>query len=74
MAPVLLLDEPTAGLDLKYQFDVLSRVKKMSRQSNLTVVLTLHDLNQASIFGDRLAILCDGKILAVRSARFCEPS
>jgi iron complex transport system ATP-binding protein len=69
MAPILLLDEPTAGLDLKYQFDVLSRVKKMSRQSNLTVVLTLHDLNQASIFGDRLAILCDGKILAVGAPR-----
>lgn len=69
MAPILLLDEPTAGLDLKYQYDVLSRVKRMSRQCNLSVVLTLHDLNQAAAFGDRLAILCEGNILAVGTPR-----
>lgn len=69
MAPILLLDEPTAGLDLKYQFDVLSRVKKMSRQCDLSVVMTLHDLNQASAFGDRVALLCDGRILAVGPPR-----
>jgi iron complex transport system ATP-binding protein len=68
-ASILLLDEPTAGLDLKYQLDVLTRVKKMSRQCNLTVVLTLHDLNHASIFGDRLAILSNCKLLAIGTPR-----
>lgn len=68
-ASILLLDEPTAGLDLKYQLDVLTRVKLMSRQCNLTVVLTLHDLNHASIFGDRLAILSDCKLLRIGTPR-----
>jgi iron complex transport system ATP-binding protein len=68
-ASILLLDEPTAGLDLKYQLDVLSRVRKMARQCKLNVVLTLHDLNHASIFGDRLAILSDCKLLAIGTPR-----
>lgn len=64
-ASILLLDEPTAGLDLKYQFEVLLRVQSMARQCGLTVVLSLHDLNHASIFGDRLALMHDRKLLAV---------
>jgi iron complex transport system ATP-binding protein len=64
-ASILLLDEPTAGLDLKYQLDVLTRVQSMARQCRLTVVLSLHDLNHASIFGDRLALMHDRKLLAV---------
>jgi len=64
-ASILLLDEPTAGLDLKYQLDVLSRVQAMARQCRLTVVLSLHDLNHASIFGDRLALMHDRQLLAV---------
>jgi iron complex transport system ATP-binding protein len=64
-SPILLLDEPTAGLDLKYQFDVLDRVRRMARQRNLVVVMTLHDLNLASIFGDRLALLSDHRIVAM---------
>jgi len=68
-ASILLLDEPTAGLDLKYQLDVLTRVQRMARECKLTVVLTLHDLNHASIFGDRLAILSDCKLLAIGTPR-----
>lgn len=64
-ASILLLDEPTAGLDLKYQLDVLTRVQAMARQCRLTVVLSLHDLNHASIFGDRLALMHDRSLLAV---------
>ncbi len=68
-ASILLLDEPTAGLDLKYQLDVLTRVRDMARQCNLTVLLTLHDLNHAAIFGDRLALLSDNKLLAIGTPR-----
>lgn len=64
-ASVLLLDEPTAGLDLKYQFDVLGRVRKMTQQRGLVSVLTLHDLNHAAMFGDRLALLADQALIAV---------
>lgn len=68
-ASILLLDEPTAGLDLKYQLDVLTRIRSMTRHCNLTVVLTLHDMNHASIFGDRLALLNDRKLLAIGTPR-----
>jgi iron complex transport system ATP-binding protein len=68
-ASILLLDEPTAGLDLRYQLDVLTRVQSMARHCNLTVVLTLHDLNHASVFGDRLALLNDHKLLAIGTPR-----
>ncbi|MGV3482925.1 MAG: ABC transporter ATP-binding protein [Planctomycetaceae bacterium] len=68
-ASILLLDEPTAGLDLKYQLDVLVRIRAMARQCGLTVALTLHDLNHASMFADRIALLSDGKLLAIGTAR-----
>ncbi len=68
-SPILLLDEPTAGLDLKFQFDVLDRVRRMAKQRDLIIVMTLHDLNLASIFGDRLALLSDHRIVAMGEPR-----
>ena len=68
-APILLLDEPTAGLDLKYQFDVLDRVRRMAKERNLVVVVTLHDLNHAAMFGDRLALLSNHALIAIGTAR-----
>ena len=68
-APILLLDEPTAGLDLKYQFDVLDRVRRMAKERNLVVVVTLHDLNHAAMFGDRLALLSKHVLVAIGTAR-----
>ncbi|GAA4471685.1 ABC transporter ATP-binding protein [Novipirellula rosea] len=66
-SPIVLLDEPTAGLDLKFQFDVLDRVRQMAKQRGLIVVVTLHDLNHAALFGDRLALLSQRSILALGS-------
>lgn len=68
-ARVLLLDEPTAGLDLKYQVEVLRLVRRLADDEQLTVVVTLHDLNHASLYGDRFALLSRRKIAAVGSAR-----
>ncbi len=68
-APILLLDEPTAGLDLKYQFDVLDRIRRMAKERQLIVVVTLHDLNHAAMFGDRLALLADQTLIAIGTAR-----
>ena len=64
-AQALLLDEPTAGLDLKYQVDMLRLVQAMARESQLIVIITLHDLNYASIYGDRVALLYDQSLVAV---------
>ena len=66
-ARALLLDEPTAGLDLKYQVDMLGRVRRLATHDGLIVVLTLHDLNHASLYGDRLALLAERTLVAVGS-------
>jgi len=59
----LLLDEPTAHLDLNYQLDVLRLVKKLAR-GGTTVVMALHDLNLAARAADRVALLQNGQIVA----------
>lgn len=62
--PVLMLDEPTSHLDLKYQIGFLDHVQSLTRQDNLTVVITLHDLNLVSRYADRVALLVNEKLLA----------
>lgn len=65
---VLLLDEPTAHLDLAYQMSTLQLVWRSARRDGITVVITLHDLNQAVLCADRLALLADGGLIAVGPA------
>ena len=60
-APVLLLDEPTASLDIGHQQDVLELVDRLRRARELTVVSTMHDLTLASQYGDRLLLIRDGR-------------
>ena len=59
---VLLMDEATAHLDLKHQVTTLELVRTLARDSGLTVIATLHDLNQVALFADRVALLADGKV------------
>jgi iron complex transport system ATP-binding protein len=66
-AKVLLLDEPIAGLDLKFQVEVLRLVRRLATEQQLVVVLTLHDLNQASFYGHRLALLSESSLKALGS-------
>lgn len=61
---VLLLDEPVAHLDLKYQVTTLDLVRELA-DGGLTVVISLHDLNYAACYSDRLALLANGRLLAV---------
>ncbi len=61
-APVMLLDEPTAHLDLRHQDNVLKLVRELAIENNLTVLITLHDLNLVSYFSDRVALLSNGKL------------
>lgn len=59
--PVLLfLDEPTAHLDIGHQIQVLDLLKKFNLRNNLTIVMVLHDLNLASAYCNRIALLKDG--------------
>jgi len=62
---LLLLDEPTAHLDLKYQVEILNLVESLAHEEGLTVILSLHDLNQASAWADRIALVADGALLAI---------
>lgn len=62
---VLLLDEPTAHLDLKYQAEVLTLVQHLAHHGGLTVVIALHDLNQAALCAHRIALLANGELLAL---------
>ena len=66
---VLLLDEPTAHLDLKYQVGILNLVRSLARDQGLAVLMTLHDLNQAALYADRVALMKQGEIVAQGTAR-----
>jgi ABC-type cobalamin/Fe3+-siderophores transport system ATPase subunit len=61
---VLLMDEPTASLDLGHAQQVLDLVDRLRRQDGLTVVSTLHDLTLAGQYADRLALLSEGRVVA----------
>lgn len=61
---VLLLDEPTTYLDIRYQLDVLRLVRGLVDEQGLTVAVVLHDLNQAAGFADQLLLLAGGAVVA----------
>ncbi|WP_104666198.1 ATP-binding cassette domain-containing protein [Ensifer adhaerens] len=63
-AACLLLDEPTAALDIAHQIEVLSLVRTLSRANGLTVILVLHDINMASRFSDQIVALHSGRLIA----------
>ena len=60
---LLLLDEPTTGLDPRSKLDVQTFVEDMRDEHNATIVLTTHDLDEADRLCDRIAILNDGRIV-----------
>jgi len=61
---ILLLDEPTVHLDINHQVEILELLKRLNRQENLTVLATMHDLNLAALYFDRLILLDRGQIVA----------
>ena len=64
---VVLLDEPTAHLDLKHQTEVLQRLRRLADEDGLAVIVTLHDLNQAAAYADRVALLRTTRLVACGS-------
>jgi len=59
---ILFLDEPTTYLDIKYQIDILELVRKLNREYGITIVMVLHDINQAIAYSDRVIGIKDGKV------------
>jgi iron complex transport system ATP-binding protein len=62
---VMLLDEPTAHLDLHHQVEICRLLRKLNDERGLTVILVSHDLNLASQFCDRLLLLDHGRMVAL---------
>jgi iron complex transport system ATP-binding protein len=63
-APILVLDEPTAHLDIRHQVDVMELLVDLNRRDGTTVVAVLHDLALAAHFFPRIAVMNDGRIVA----------
>lgn len=62
--PMLLLDEPTTFLDIGHQLEVLDLVRMLNEDRQMTIVLVLHDLNQAARYSQRMVVLQQGYIVA----------
>lgn len=60
---VLFLDEPTTYLDIRYQLEILELVQKLNREYGITVIMVLHDINQAVYFSDKIIGLKGGKVV-----------
>lgn len=60
----LLLDEPTTFLDIKYQVEILRLLKSLNEKFNMTIIMILHDINQAIHYSDEIIALKSGKIIS----------
>jgi iron complex transport system ATP-binding protein len=61
---MLLLDEPTTALDLRYQFEILAVLRKLNAERGTTLVVSTHDLNLAAALCERVVLLRNGSVLA----------
>lgn len=60
---VIILDEPTTFLDIKYQKSMMQLIKELNLELNLTIIMVLHDINQAITYSDNIIALLDGKVV-----------
>jgi len=65
---VILLDEPSAFLDIKYRMDILERVRSFTVRGNKVTIVAVHDLYLASLYADHVAVLSNGKVVATGTA------
>lgn len=61
--PILFLDEPTTYLDIYYQIEILELVKQLNEEYGLTIVMVLHDINQAIRYSHNVIVMKDGQIM-----------
>ena len=65
---IIILDEPTTFLDIKYQKSIMKLVKRLNQELGLTIIMVLHDINQAITYSDNIVALLDGKIVKTDKA------
>ncbi len=63
-SPLLLLDEPTASLDIGHQFEIATLLARLNADDGMTMILSTHDLNLAATLCRRLVLLREGRVLA----------
>lgn len=68
-ADILLLDEPTSDLDIRYQLEVMELVRKLVREKDMAAIVAIHDLNLASRYCDKIAMLHNGIIFSAGAPR-----
>lgn len=61
---IILLDEPTTYLDMAHQLEILALLKKLNVEQGRTIVMVLHDINQAARFSDHMIAMKEGQIIA----------
>ncbi len=66
---ILVLDEPTSYLDIRYKTDILTRIRKLAKEDNIAVLLSLHEPEIAMKLSDTVAAVGDGKILRIGTPR-----
>jgi iron complex transport system ATP-binding protein len=62
---IMLLDEPTASLDLAHQIRIMDLMEKLQQEKKITIVMVSHDLNLAAMYGTRLLLLNKGQIVKI---------
>ncbi len=61
--PILFLDEPTTYLDIYYQIELLELIRDLNVRHGLTIVMVLHDINQAIRYSDQIMVMKEGEII-----------
>jgi len=67
-APILLLDEPVASLDVRFQHEIMGLVRRITREENLATLVSLHGLNLAASIADSMVLLDDSGRVAAQGA------
>ena len=67
--PILLLDEPTTYLDIRYQLELLSLLKEINQKYKITIIMVLHDINQAIQYSDHIIGMKQGQIIVEGKAK-----
>ncbi|MBN1526428.1 MAG: ABC transporter ATP-binding protein [Candidatus Omnitrophica bacterium] len=68
-AKILLLDEPTSDLDIRYQLEVMEIIRRLVKESGISAIVAIHDLNLASRYCDRIVMLYNGVIFSAGTPR-----
>ena len=59
---ILILDEPTAGLDPKGRDEILDQIKKLQTKENMTIILVSHSMEDVAEYVDRIVVMNDGEV------------